>query len=371
MTARVLVATRKGLFTLAKSNGGAWAVETIDFLADNVSMVMHDPRDGCLYAALDHGHFGAKLHRCRESKRDWQEIAAPAYPPKPDDCDDMDMWGKPLPWSLIRIWELVTGAANEPGRLWCGTIPGGLFQSDDRGATWELVRGLWDHPLRSKWMGGGADLPGLHSIAVDPRDPKVIRIGVSTGGMWLTRDGGTSWELGGKGMWALYVPPELTHNPIAQDVHRLVQCRQAPDALWVQHHNGIFKSIDGGASWSDVKDNPVSTFGFGVVVHPNDPKTAWFIPGISDQKRIPVDGRLVVTRTRDGGTSFDVLSRGLPQGQAWDLVYRHGFDIDTAGNHLALGSTTGNVWVTENQGDDWVCAATNLPPVYCVRLLED
>ena len=370
MGARVLVATRKGLFTLAKNGKGAWGVETIDFLADNVSIVMHDARDNTLYAGLDHGHFGAKLHRADATKRDWVEIAAPAYPPKPDDCTDMDMWGKPLPWSLIRIWELVPGGSGAAGQLWCGTIPGGLFRSDDRGATWELVRGLWDHPLRAKWMGGGADLPGLHSIAVDPRDDKVVRCGVSTGGMWQSNDGGATWENRGKGLWALYVPPELKRDPIAQDVHRLVQCQAAPDELWIQHHNGIFKSMDGGVSWDEVPDNPVSTFGFAVVAHPKRAGTAWFIPGISDQKRIPVDGRFVVTRTRDGGKSFDVLSRGLPQGQAWDLVYRHGFDIDAGGDSLAIGSTTGNVWITENQGDDWTCAATNLPPVYCVRFMN-
>ena len=370
MAARVLVATRKGLFTLAKSNGGAWSVETIDFLADNVSLALHDPRDGTLYAALDHGHFGAKLHRCSEAKRDWVEVAAPAYPPKPDDCTDADMWGKPLPWSLIRIWALDIGGPKEDGVLWCGTIPGGLFRSADRGNSWELMRGLWDHPLRSQWMGGGADLPGLHSICVDPRDPRVVRVGVSTGGVWHTNDGGATWDLRGEGLRALYVPPELTHNPIAQDVHRLVQCKGAPDTLWIQHHNGIFRSDDGAQTWTELTENPVSTFGFGVVVHPSDPKTAWFVPGVSDQKRIPVDGRFVVTRTRDGGKTFDVLSAGLPETQAWDLVYRHGFAIDTTGTRLATGSTTGNVWVSENEGDAWAMAATHLPPVYEVSFIE-
>ncbi len=369
MSARVLVATRKGLFTLEQAGGNEWVISAIDFLADNVSMVLWDPRDGSLYAALDHGHFGAKLHRCDETKRDWVEIAAPAYPPKPDDCTDMDMWGKPLPWSLIRIWSLETGGADQPGVLWCGTIPGGLFRSADRGATWELMRGLWDHPLRSKWMGGGADLPGLHSIAIDPRASSTIRIGVSTGGMWQSEDGGASWELRGTGMRALYVPPELTHDPIAQDVHRLVQCGAAPDTLWIQHHNGIFKSTDGGLTWAEIVDNPVSTFGFGVAVHPADPETAWFVPGISDQKRIPADGRFVVTRTRDGGQTFDVLSEGLPA-KAWDLVYRHGLALDKTGNRLAIGSTTGSVWVSENQGDRWTLAASHLPPVYCVSFIE-
>ena len=53
-------------------------------------------------------------------------------------------------------------------------------------------------------------------------------------------------------------------------------------------------------------------FGFPVVVDPADPNTAWFVPAIKDEKRIPVGGKLVVARTRDGGKTFDVLGDGLP-----------------------------------------------------------
>ena len=77
-----------------------------------------------------------------------------------------------------------------------------------------------------------------------------------------------------------------------------------------QHHNGIFRTTNDSASWEEIKDVPPSSFGFAVAVHPDDPGSAWFVPGIKDEKRIPVDGRLVVTRTRNGGQSFDVLGRG-------------------------------------------------------------
>lgn len=369
MSDRVLVATRKGLFTLARSGSGAWAVKGTDFLGDNVSMALHDARDGRLYAALEHGHFGVKLHRCSEAKRDWEEVAAPAYPPKPEDEVDNDMWGKPLAWSTAKIWCLETGGPKEPGVLWCGTLPGGLFRSQDGGASWEIVRALWFHPRRKEWLGGGADLPGIHSVCVDPRDPATVRLGVSTGGVWMTADGGTTWRCHGNGMRAAYMPPEKQFEPVAQDVHRLVQCRAAPGVFWVQHHNGIFRSDDGAMNWSEITNNPVSTFGFAVVVHPDDPDTAWFAPGISDEKRLPVDGRFVVTRTRDGGKSFDVLKRGLPEGAAYDLVYRHGLAVDATGNRLAMASTTGTVWISEDQGDTWSVAARHLPPVYCARFM--
>ncbi|MGL4397870.1 MAG: WD40/YVTN/BNR-like repeat-containing protein [Hyphomicrobium sp.] len=372
MALKVLAATRKGLFTLAPSGsaGSGWRIERSDFLADNVSIVLPDARSGKIYAALDHGHFGVKLHRADSLGGAWTELPAPAYPPKPEDATDKDMWGNPLPWSTVRIWALETGALSEPGVLWCGTIPGGLFRSDDHGASWQMIETLWRHPKRIEWMGGGADLPGLHSICVDPRDAQTLRIAVSTGGVWTTRDAGATWSNDYTGMWQDHAPADQAENPNGQDAHRLVQCPAAPDRLWVQHHNGIFRADDGGARWHECKDVTPSSFGFAVAVHPKDGDTAWFVPEIKDEKRIPADGRFVVTRTRDGGKSFDVLSKGLPEVPAYDIVYRHGLDISASGNDLVMGSTTGGLWVSRDQGDTWSAADVRLPPVYAVRFIE-
>lgn len=364
MSDRLLVSTRKGLFTVTR-NAKEWDITNADFLGDNVTLTLTDPRDGRTYAALDHGHFGVKLHRSNATG--WEEIAAPAYPPKPDALEENDMWGRPLAWSTARVWALETGGADEPGLIWCGTLPGGLFRSKDHGESWEIVRSLWDHPKRKLWMGGGADLPGLHSILVDPRNSRRVCIAVSTGGLWFTEDSGATWAQRGEGMRAEHVPPEMTHDPIAQDVHCLAQCPAAPDRMWIQHHNGIFISSDEGRNFTEISDVDPSVFGFPVVVHPTDPDTAWFVPEIKDEKRIPVGGKLAVTRTRDGGKSFEVLTRGLPQTHAYDVVYRHALAIDNSGDRLAFGSTTGGLWVSENQGDSWACVTHTLPPVYAVR----
>jgi hypothetical protein len=142
MSDRLMVSTRKGLFTVVR-RGARWEIDGVDFLGDNVSLTLVEPRDGRRYAALDHGRFGVKLHRCDGTG--WQEIAAPAYPPKPEGHEEVDMWGRPLAWSTARIWALAAGGAGEPGVIWCGTLPGGLFRSSDHGASWELIRSLWDH----------------------------------------------------------------------------------------------------------------------------------------------------------------------------------------------------------------------------------
>jgi hypothetical protein len=216
-------------------------------------------------------------------------------------------------------------------------------------------------------MGGGADYPGIHSILVDPRDSNIIRIGVSIGGLWTTYDDGDTWQVEGVGMRADYAPKEFAMEPNGQDAHRIVQCAKAPDHIWIQHHNGIFRSTDSGATCDEIEGVQPSAFGFAVVVHPDNPNQAWFVPGIKDEARYPVDGALVVTRTSDGGRSFEALRSGLPQEHAYDLVFRHGMDIDTTGDCLAFGTTTGNLWISENQGDQWQSISTSLPPIYCVR----
>jgi hypothetical protein len=128
-----------------------------------------------------------------------------------------------------------------------------------------------------------------------------VRIGVSTGGVWTTKDSGKTWKITGSGMRADYFPPEQMGDPNVQDVHCLAQCAANPEYMWVQHHNGIFKSTDEAATWTEIKDVKPSVFGFAVAVHPKDPKTAWFVPSTKDEKRCPTDGRVVVNRTRDGG----------------------------------------------------------------------
>lgn len=274
--------------------------------------------------------------------------------------------GTPKPPTLKQIWALDAGSAAQPGRLWAGTIPGALFRSDDRGASWSLVDTLWNVPERANWFGGGYDEPGIHSILVDPRDADHIIAGVSCGGAWATRDAGATWECRATGMFAEYMPPERRDDPTIQDPHRIVACATAPDVLWAQHHNGVFRSTDGGGRWEAAPAARPSTFGFAVAVHPSQPDTAWFVPAIKDERRVPVDARLVVSRTSDGGKTFDVFDRGLPS-PSYDLVYRHCLDVDRTGRTLAMGSTTGGLWISEDSGETWKAVDARLPPVYAVR----
>src|SRR5688572_27971999 len=364
MSDRILVGTRKGLFALTRAGAGNWRIGAPSFLGDPVTAAVRDPHDGTLYASLNLGHFGVKMRRSSDDGRTWEETAVPSYPPQPESLPARPDGSAGVPWKLVQVWVMESGGA---GVLLAGTNPGGLFRSTDRGDSWQLFESLWNRPERANWFGGGYDSPGIHSICVNPRDNKRLAVGVSTGGVWTSADGGATWKIGGKGMYAEYMPSDQRDEPNVQDVYRMVQAPTRPEVLWVQHHNGVFRSTDRAAGWREVKAIRPSKFGFAVAAHPAEADTAWFVPAVKDECRVPVNVKLVVARTRDGGKSFTVLRKGLPQEHAYDLVYRHGLDVDATGRRLVIGSTTGGVWISEDGGDSWKSVSTQLPPVYFAR----
>ena len=355
----LLVASRKGLFVL-RGQAMQWVVVAHHFAGDPVTQVLADARDGAWYAALRMGHFGVKMRKSTDLGATWSEIGSPAFPAKPTEgvfADD------PTPWNVELVWSLTSADPARPGSLWAGCMPAGLFRSDDGGQSWALNHALWHEPRRMGWFGGGNDYPGMHSVLVDPRDANRVRVAVSCGGVWQTRDAGQTWTLTASGMRADYLPADNDDDPNTQDPHRMVQCAANPDVLWVQHHCGLYRSLDGGLSWQALAAPHPSGFGFAVACDPMDPRRAWFVPAQADTYRYPVGGRMVVNRTDDGGASFRTMHQGLPQNDAYHLVYRHCLELAPDRQTLAMASTTGGLWVSADAGEHWQCVSRDLPPV--------
>jgi hypothetical protein len=352
---RAWVATRKGLFELRRS-AGEWRIERISFLGEPVSMLLPPQADGRMLAALNLGHFGVKLHASDDAGLHWYEVTPPAYPPQPEGATGPA-------WTLQQLWSLE--AAH--GMVWAGTLPGGLFRSADFGQSWQLIDALWNRAERAEWFGGGYDVPGIHSICPHPQQRDEVLVGISCGGVWVSQDDAAGWRLQADGMRAAYMPPEQADSPNTQDPHRIERCAGAPDVLWCQHHNGIWRSVDNARHWQEVRGAPVSAFGFALAVHPQQPGTAWFVPAKADECRVPVDGALVVNRTCDGGGSFETLRHGLPQAHCYDLVYRHGLALAPDGRTLLMGSSSGGLWGSGDGGDHWQAVSLHLPPIYAVR----
>lgn len=386
MTKRLLIGTRKGTFIATREASG-YDLTLAGHAGVSVNYVAADPNTGSLWAALGFGHWGAKLSKSVDGGATWTDASQVKYPEgarylaPPDPGTEEE--GAPQRFTvrtatLLKLWVLGFG---KPGRVYVGTIPGGLFVSDDGGETFSLNLPLWNHHSRggdlfdgdgngtTYWFGtpaseGGEFAPGIHSIDVDPREPDRLRVAISTAGVLESRDGGQTWQGRNVGMTNDYLP-----DPNAEwghDAHYIQCCPGEPEHVWQQNHCGVFYSDDGAASWKKVSDPAQGVhFGFPIAADDRDGKTAWVVPGISDQQRMTIGGGLFVARTQDGGRSWQQLRNGLPQVNAYDVVYRHALSV--SGDRVAFGSTTGNLYVSEDRGDTWTTVANNLPPVYSVR----
>jgi hypothetical protein len=354
---KLMVGTRKGLLIYEKDDVG-WHVHSEHFVGIPVSYAGRDHRHGTLWAMLDHGHWGTKLHRSIDGGSTWDEIPAPKYPEgatRPQDDE---------PANTSYLWLIQPGGDDQPDRIYIGTEPGGLFVSDDQGETFTLNEDLWQHESRKNWFGGGRDFPGLCSIIVDPRDSKHLTVGISVGGVYETRDGGKTWQGRNKGLYADYLPDP--HSEYGHDPHFVLASPSNPDVLWMQNHCGVFRSVDSGAVWTDMsQDGGPVYFGFALAVDEQDENVAWVIPAIDAAHRVPVDRALCVCRTDDGGQTWTDFREGLPQHNAYDIAFRHALAID--GNSLAFGTTAGNLFISDDRGECWQPIAHNLAAVYSVR----
>lgn len=267
--------------------------------------------------------------------------------------------------ALAQIWQLQPAGTAEPDTLYAGVEPAALFRSDDRGDTWGFVRGLWDHPHRAEWTPGFGGL-GLHTILVDPRDPKRLHIAVSAGGVYRSDDGGATWSARNRGIRAVGQPEPFPE--CGQCVHKVARDAADPDRLYAQNHLGLYRSDDGGNQWVDVANDVRSEFGFPLVAHPRDTGTAYVIPLESDEYRCTPDGRCRVYRTADAGASWAPLATGLPQDHAYLTVLRDAFCHDGADPlGLYFGTRSGQIYASDDEGETWRLFVEHLPPVLCVR----
>ncbi|HET9092286.1 MAG TPA: hypothetical protein VFN50_07745 [Acidimicrobiales bacterium] len=277
--------------------------------------------------------------------------------------------------SVARIWQLHFDARSADGDpvVMAGVEPAALFTSSDLGGSFRLADSLWSHPHRPLWEPGGGGL-GLHTILTHGDRPSRILVGISTGGVYRSDDDGASWTPKNKGISAVHLPnPEVEFG---QCVHKIAVDAAGPDALWLQNHWGIYRSVDAGDSWENVgwpgeERGVVSDFGFPIVAHPVEPATAYVFPLESDEYRCSPGGACRVYRTTDSGASWEPLGNGLPASHAHLTVLRDAFDIGREPPYpLVFGTRTGQVYASADGGENWRLFVDYLPPVLCTRVLS-
>jgi photosystem II stability/assembly factor-like uncharacterized protein len=267
--------------------------------------------------------------------------------------------------ALQRIWVIVPGEAD--GVVYAGGDPGVLFVSRDGGVSWELDRTLWEHPTRPDWQPGGGGLC-LHSIVPWPGEPQRLTVAVSAAGVWHTEDGGETWRRGNSGLVPGYMPEDAREATTQLCVHSLCRSQSQPERLFMQFHGGVYRSDDGGDSWVAVGSELPSDFGFPLAIDPADPDSAFVIPLGGDTDRVTPEGRVRVYETRDGGSSWAARGNGLPQEHAYLTILRQAFDSRGEGGELELyfGATSGELFASGDAGASWSTAAPRLPPVFSV-----
>ena len=353
--------TAKGLFLLDETSDGTPARGPL-FPGERFPAVAI-AEDGRMIAASVSEHWGPTLRLSDDFGETWTEHDERAIA-FPEGLTWTDHWShETKPAAVVQVWQLQFGPGDV---VYAGTEPAALFRSTDRGRTFELVRGLWDHPHRDQWFPGGGGL-GLHTILQDPRDPaNRLHVAISTGGVYRTDDGGETWMPRNAGIAHAGAPDD--DSEYGQCVHKIDRDAADPDVLFAQNHGGLYRSADRGDSWQSIADGVPSDFGFPMVTHRSKGDTAYVIPLDYDLGRCVPEGRCRVYRTRDAGGSWDALGDGLPQEHAYLTVLRDGFCAD-GGEPLGLwfGTRSGHVFRSFDEGDSWTTAAQYLPDVLCVR----
>jgi hypothetical protein len=353
----VLVGTMKGAFILrGDPSRRVWEVGGPYFPGHEVYAIGSDRRAGRtrIWAGPNSTHWGGLLRWSDDVGRTWSnpEAANVKFP---------DGSGA----ALQRIWQIVPGRDSEPDTLYCGVEPAALFRSTDAGETWSIVDGLWNHPHRAQWQPGGGGLC-LHTIFLDPERPARLGVAISTGGVYLSDDNGASWRASNKGVRAEFLPDK--HPEFGQCVHKVAQSTRRPDRLFLQNHFGLYRSDDRGETWTDIANGVPSDFGFPMAIHPADPERAWIVPLESDQFRCTPEGKLRVYRTSDGGTSWQPLTQGLRQDGAYETVLRDALAVDAFDRTgVYFGTRSGKVFGSADEGETWTPLIDGLPPVIAVK----
>jgi photosystem II stability/assembly factor-like uncharacterized protein len=348
----LLIGTSKGLFLL-DANG-----ELKNPIAGGASVpsVAFDARRRRLLAGKTSFFWGTGVTYSDDLGDTWVESEAPNLR-FPDDIDA----------SLKQAWQIAPGTRNEPDVVYVGAEPASLFRSTDGGQTFELVRGLWDHPHRPTWQPGFGGLC-LHTILLDERDPNTLTVAISTGGVYRFDDAGQSWRPSNTGIRADFMPEDQRYPEYGQCVHKVARDAVSADTLFLQNHGGLYRSDDNGASWQDIANGVPSDFGFPMLTHPRKTGTAYCIPNGDAFNRWTPEARLRVYRTSNGGKSWEALTCGQPQKDAYITVLRDAFasdQQDPAG--LYFGTRGGELYGSRDDGQTWELLAEHLPPILTVR----
>ncbi|HKF44577.1 MAG TPA: exo-alpha-sialidase [Thermoanaerobaculia bacterium] len=384
---RVLVGTRKGAFVLTSDGKRAkWDVAGPHFAGWEIYHAKGSPADpNRIYVSQTSGWFGQVIQRSDDGGKTWEAPGGgPAITPGGMPAgesnkfvyDDSRETGKPLtthqfydgtqkPWVFKRVWHLEP-SLDERDTVYAGVEDAALFVSKDGGKSWQELAGLRGHGTGPKWQPGAGGMC-LHTILIDPKNPRRLFTAISAAGAFRSDDGGANWKPITKGLHSQYLPDP--NAEVGHCVHRIAMHPSRPNTLFMQKHWDVLRSDDAGDNWKEVSGNLPTDFGFVIDVNANEPETIYVVPIKSDSEHFPLDGKLRVYRSRTGGNEWEALTNGLPQANCYVNILRDAMSVDTLDPcGVYFGTTGGQVYCSPNGGDSWSPIVRDLPAVLSVEV---
>src|SRR5271167_4521810 len=363
---RVLVGTRKGAFVLTADGARErWDISGPLFAGWEIYHLKGSPAaPDRLYASQTSGWFGQQIQRSDDGGKTWEPVGNEF---KYEGVPGTHQWydGTQHPWEFKRIWHLEP-SLSDPDTVYAGAEDAALFRTIDGGKTWQELPGLRGHESGPRWQPGAGGMC-LHTIVLDPSDPRRIFIAISAAGAFRTDDGGETWRPINRGLKSQYIPDP--NAEVGHCVHHIAMHRSRPGVLFMQKHWDVMRSDDAGDSWHEVSGNLPTDFGFVIDVHAHEPETIYVVPIKSDGEHYPPDGKLRVYRSRTGGNEWEALTNGLPQTNCYVNVLRDAMAVDTLDEcGVYFGTTGGQVYASADAGESWAPIVRDLPAVLSVEV---
>jgi photosystem II stability/assembly factor-like uncharacterized protein len=363
---RVLVGTHKGVFILTSDGKRRdWRVDGPQFGGLEFYHLKGSPADpDRIYASQAGDWFGQVVHRSDDGGKSWQTVGNEfQYASEPGHHQWYD--GTPHPWEFKRVWHFEP-SPTDPDTVYAGVEDAALFRSTDAGATWHELPGLRGHSSGAQWAPGAGGMC-LHTILLDPTDPRRMYVAISAAGVFRTDDGGETWAPKTKGLTSNFMPDPTAE--IGHCVHRIALHPDRPKTLYMQKHWDVMRSDDEGETWHEISGNLPSDFGFVVDVHAHEPETVYVVPIKSDSEHYPPEGKLRVYRSRTGGNEWEALTKGLPQSDCYVNILRDAMAVDSLDPcGVYFGTTGGQVYGSADAGDSWNTIVHDLPAVLSVEV---
>ena len=363
---RVLVGTRKGAFILSSDGKREkWDISGPHFTGWEIYHLKGSPADpNRIYASQSSGWFGQVIQRSNDGGKTWETMDNKfVY----KGVAGTHQWydGTPHPWEFKRVWHLEP-SLTDPDTVYAGVEDAAIFRTKDGGKSWQELPGLRGHGTGPHWQPGAGGMC-LHTIILDPSNPKRMYIAISAAGAFRTDDGGTTWTPINRGLYSKYIP-----NPTAEVghcVHHVAMHKSRPNVLFMQKHWDVMRSDNGGDSWTEISGDLPTDFGFVIDVHAHEPETIYVVPIKSDSEHFVPDGKLRVFRSRTGGNEWEALSKGLPQSNCYVNILRDAMAVDSLDPcGVYFGTTGGQVYGSANAGDEWKAIVHDLPAVLSVEV---